>query len=156
MMKVHLDSIGDNKMDKYDIRKEFSAYSALFNLTPNSTFIRDGLSNKVIVLYNDESDLNLKINNEKRLKSNVYRYVRDMYNDRIKSHNLKSVRELPYQYYDEMINIRRLQLKFDKDMSSSGKYNIYPRTFYCKKCGNYIYVKNDGEFENFNPKKCRK
>lgn len=142
-------------MDYFSMTKQFSAYSALFNLTPNSTFVRDGLSNKVTVLFNDENGVNLKINNEKRLKSNLYGYIRDMYKERIRSHSL-SIRQLPHVPYDDMIDIVKLQLKFDKDNSSSGRYVTYPKTFYCEKCGDYIYLSNDGEFENFNPKKCRR
>ena len=55
-------------MDYYSMRKQFSAYSAIFNLTSSSTFMRDGISNKVIVLYNDDNEINLPINNEMRLK----------------------------------------------------------------------------------------
>ena len=61
-------------MDYYSMRKQFSAYSAIFNLTSSSTFMRDGISNKVIVLYNDDNEINLPINNEMRLKSNLYNY----------------------------------------------------------------------------------
>ena len=92
---------------------------------------------------------------EKRLKSNLYGYIRDMYKERIRSHSL-SIRQLPHVPYDDMIDIVKLQLKFDKDNSSSGRYVTYPKTFYCEKCGDYIYLSNDGEFENFNPKKCRR
>ena len=60
-------------MDYYSMRKQFSAYSAIFNLTSSSTFMRDGISNKVIVLYNDDNEINLPINNEMRLKSNLYK-----------------------------------------------------------------------------------
>ena len=49
-------------MDFYNMQKEFPAYSALFNLTPNSTFMRDGISNKVVVLYNDDNEINLPTN----------------------------------------------------------------------------------------------
>ena len=43
------------------MRKQFSAYSAIFNLTSSSTFMRDGISNKVVVLYNDDNEINLPI-----------------------------------------------------------------------------------------------
>ena len=52
MWKIHLEIIGGRNMDYNNMTKQFSAYSALFNLTPNSTFVRDGLSNKVTVLLN--------------------------------------------------------------------------------------------------------
>lgn len=155
MVKAHLGIIGGDFVDIYNMKKKFSAYSALFNLTPWSTFMRDGLSNRVVVLYNDENDVNLKINNEKRLITNLYNYIRDMYNTRISNHEL-SLKELPHVPYDDMIEIVKLQLKFDDSDSSSGKYVTYPRTFYCDKCGDYVYLKNDSEFENFNPKKCQK
>ena len=141
-------------MDYYSMRKQFSAYSAIFNLTSSSTFMRDGISNKVVVLYNDDNEINLPINNEMRLKSNLYNHIRDMYNNRIKKYDL-SLKELPYVPYEDMINIVKLQLKGDRDQSSSGKYVSFPRTFYCEKCGDFIYLGKDSEFENFNPKKCR-
>ena len=65
-------------MDYYSMRKQFSAYSAIFNLTSGSTFMRDGISNKVVVLYNDDNEINLPINNEMRLKSNLYNIIRDI------------------------------------------------------------------------------
>lgn len=137
------------------MRKQFSAYSAIFNLTSSSTFMRDGISNKVIVLYNDNNEINLPINNEMRLKSNLYDYLRDMYNNRINGYGL-SLKELPYVPYEDMIHIVKLQLKDDRSQSSSGKYVSFPRTFYCEKCGDFIYLGKDSEFENFNPKKCKK
>lgn len=137
------------------MRKQFSAYSAIFNLTSSSTFMRDGISNKVVVLYNDDNEINLPINNEMRLKSNLYDYLRDMYNNRINRYNL-SLKELPHVPYEDMIYIVKLQLKDDRSQSSSGKYKSFPRTFYCEKCGDFIYLSKDSEFENFNPKKCRK
>lgn len=140
----------------YQMRKEFSAYSALFNLTPHSTFMRDGISNKVIVLFpEDEDGKNLEINNELRLKTNLYDIIRDMYNNRIKKYNL-SLKELPYVPYDDMVNIFKLKLKSDNDNSSSGKFVTYPKTFFCDVCGDFVYLGKDEEFENFNPKKCRK
>ena len=141
-------------MEYYNTLKQFSAYSALFNLMPNSTFMREGISNKVQYLYNDENGVNLKINNEERLKTNLYNYIRDMYNNRIHDHNLL-LKELPHVPYEDMIDIIKLQLKTDNSESSSGKYITYPRTFYCEKCGDYVYLGNDDKFENFNPKKCR-
>lgn len=155
MWKIHLEIIGGRNMDYNNMTKQFSAYSALFNLTTNSTFMRDGISNRVKELYNDGIGINLKINNEERLKANLYPHIRDMYKERINDHDL-SLKELPYTPYDDMINIVKFQLKFDITESSSGKYVTYPRTFYCEKCGDYVYLKNDEEFENFNPKKCRR
>lgn len=142
-------------MDYYSMRKQFSAFSAIFNQVSHSTFMRDGISNKVTVLYNDDNGVNLPINNEMRLKSNLYDYIRDMYNERIKRYNL-SLKSLPYVPYEDMINIVKFQLKGDRDQSSSGKYVSYPRTFYCEKCGDFIYLGKNSEFENFNHKKCRK
>ena len=144
----------DYKMNK--MKKKFPAYSALFNLTPHSTFMREGISNKVIVLFDEgENGKNLPINNEVRLKTNLYAIIRDMYNNRIKKYNL-SLKELPYVPYDDMVNISKLKLKSDKDKYSSGKFVTYPKTFYCDTCGDYVYLGKDEDFENFNPKKCRK
>lgn len=142
-------------MDYNTMKKQFPTYSALFNLTPRSTFMRDGISNQVSRLFNDEFGVNLDINNEDRLINSLYPSIRDMYKERIQSHEL-SIKELPYVPYDDMISINKLQLKFDKKESSSGRYVTYPKTFYCETCGDYIYLSNEAEFENFNPKKCRK
>ena len=48
----------------------FSAYSALFNNVDNSVFMRDKITNRITWIYNDENNMNLPINNEKRLKQN--------------------------------------------------------------------------------------
>lgn len=139
------------------MKKQFSAYSSIFNYVQGSTFVRDGISSNVRYLFLDENGVNLPINNEKRLKESSYATIRDMYNQRIKHHNL-SLKELPYRPYDDMIEIVKFQLKADKDGSSSGLYGTYPRTFYCENddCGHYIYLGKDNEFENFNPRKCKK
>lgn len=142
-------------MDYNNMKKQFPAFSALFNLTPMSTFMRDGISNQVNWLFDDGIGVNLDINNEGRLKTTLYSSIRDMYNERKRHHGLL-IKDLPYVPYDDMIKINKLQLKFDKKESSSGRYVTYPKTFYCEKCGNFIYLRNETEFENFNPKKCRR
>ena len=141
-----------------------SAFSAIFNRVPYSTFIRHRLSNKVRLLYNDNNG-NLKINSETRLKKNLYDIIRDMYNGRIKHYGLL-FNELPYSYHEDMVHVVKLSVtseeKKDDDETSggisSGIYETYPRTFYCdnEKCGNFIYVGKDSDFELFNPKKCNK
>ena len=152
IVKLHLEETGGEVMDYFNMKKQFSAYSAIFNNVPSSTFVRAGISTKVKRLFPDENGVNLPINNEKRLKESAYVNIRDMYNERIKHHNL-SLKELPYRPYDDMIEIVKFQLKDDKDDSSSGYYATYPRTFYCEECGHYISFGSDSEFENFNPKK---
>ena len=66
----------------------FSAYSALFNNVDNCIFMREKITNKVMWIYKDENNLNLKINNEQRLKENLFKEIQKAYNNRINNYDL--------------------------------------------------------------------
>ena len=50
---------------------KFPAYSALYHTVKGLIFMRGNFAQKVAYLLVDESDRNLKINNEKRLKEKI-------------------------------------------------------------------------------------
>lgn len=132
----------------------FSAYSTVFDKVDDSVFIRDKIANKVRWINNDQNDLNLNINNENRLKEILFNEILLMYNQRIKNYKL----EFPYLNKSDLNNVEivKFALVQDKDKESSGYYSIFPRTFYCPKCGDFRVFKNEQEWQNFNPTKCRR
>ena len=125
----------------------FSAYSALFNNVDNSVFMRDKITNKIMWIYNDENNMNLTINNEKRLKENLFKKIQKQYNNRITKYNLSL-----YQLSNNDINnlvINRFQLVLDRKKEYSGHYQVFPKTFYCTKCKDFRNVSKE-EWESFN------
>ncbi len=136
----------------YNDKIIFSAYSAMFNNVDRSIFMRDKITNKVLWIYKDDNNLNLKINNEKRLKENLFKKIQTLYNNRINSYNLL----LPRLSNNDIENfvIERPLLILDRKKENSGYYNAFPRTFYCTKCGDFRML-NRSEWENFDMQKCR-
>lgn len=135
-----------------DFNVPFAAYSALFRAVNNSMFINDKLSNKIVWLNSDKTDSGSKIYNEKRLKSILFKEIKSLYNDRITFHDLNLTR-----LGDNDINnllIEKFYLVEDKDNSSSGLYEIFPKTFRCDKCDDFR-IFSDGEWGDFDVNKCR-
>ena len=134
-----------------DNKVSFVAYSALFRAVNNSMFINDKLSNQVFRLYENKTGNGLKIYNEKRLKSILFKDIQRLYNDRIEKHHLKLTR-----FSDSDINnllIERFYLSEDED-SVSGLYEIFPKTFRCDKCDDFR-IFSEGEWEKFDANECR-
>ena len=71
-----------------DFKVPFAGYSALFRAVNNSMFINDKLSNKIVWMNEDQSDENLEIFYEERLKTILFDEIKLLYNDRINSHEL--------------------------------------------------------------------
>ena len=131
----------------------FPAYSALFNYVDESIFIRNKISNKVQTILNDTNDLNLKINNEKRLKSILFNEIKDKYNSRINDYELNYPRISKEDF--ENFQVNKFKLKVTK-AENSGYYTTFPKTFYCDKCGDFrVFGKND-KWEKFNIEKCKR
>ncbi len=131
----------------------FSAYSALFNNVDNSIFMRNKITNKVMWIYKDENNLNLKINNEKRLKENLFKLIQKAYNNRINHYDLLLPR-LNNNDIDNLV-IEKPLLILDRKIEYSGHYQAFPRTFYCDTCGDFRNL-NAEEWEHFDIDKCRK
>ncbi len=135
-----------------DFKVPFSAYSALFRAVNNSMFINDKLSNKIVWLYNSKRDVDLPIYNEKRLKSILFNEIKILYNDRIKYHNLNLSR-----LSDNDINnffIERFALANEEEYVTSGTYEVFPKTFRCKKCNDFRIFTKD-EWKNFDINECK-
>lgn len=137
----------------YNDKIIFSAYSALFNNVDNSIFMRDKITNKVNWIYKDENNLNLKINNEQRLKENLFKKIQKAYNNRINHYELL----LPRLSNNDINNlvIEKPLLILDRKREYSGHYQAFPRTFYCDTCGDFRNL-NAEEWEYFDMHKCRK
>ncbi|HHY00967.1 MAG TPA: hypothetical protein GX531_06325 [Methanothermobacter sp.] len=138
----------------FDQKHSFSAYSSLFNIVDNLIFVRNKIAQKVDWITGDNNDLNLKIRNEGRLKNKLFKEILTRYNQRIDNYKLN--------YYKlsnsdiKNLEIMRYKLVLDKIKENSGHYSIYPRTFFCNKCGDLRIFDNNQEWEKFNPEKCRK
>ena len=130
----------------------FSAYSALFNNVDNSIFMREKITNRVMWIYKDENNINLKINNETRLKENLFKKIQTEYNSRINNYDLL----LPRLSNTDINNllIERPLLILDRKIEYSGHYQAFPRTFYCDKCGDFRNLRAE-DWEYFDINKCR-
>lgn len=136
-----------------DDKVPFTAYSALFRAVNNSMFINNKLSNKIVWMNNDKKDANMKIFNEKRLKSILFKEIKSLYNDRITFHNLKLTR-----LADNDLNnflIEKFDFAEDNHLAYSGLYEIFPKTFRCEKCNDFRIFSNDKEWEKFDVNNCR-
>lgn len=136
-----------------DFKVPFAAYSALFRAVNNSMFINDKLSNKIVWMNEDQSDENLEIFNEERLKTILFDELKLLYNDRINSHdlNLTKLGENDINNF----SIERFKLVDDNDRSISGLYEVFPKTFRCEKCNDFRIFSNDEEWEKFDVNNCR-
>ncbi len=133
-----------------DFKVPFAAYSALFRAVKNSMFINDKLSNRIVWLNNNK-DGKIQIFNRKRIKSILFEEIKSLYNNRINSHELNLTR-----LSETDINNFSIETFFiieDED-SSSGLYEIFPKTFRCDKCDD-LRIFSAGEWENFDVNKCR-
>lgn len=136
-----------------DFKVPFAAYSALFRAVNNSMFINEKLSNKIVWLNKDKADSDLPIYNEKRLKDILFKEIKSLYNDRINVHDLNLTR-----LSDSDINnffIERFYLVEENDYSSSGLFEIFPKTFRCEKCNDFRIFENDEEWSKFDVNNCR-
>ena len=132
---------------------KFPAYSALYHTVKGLIFMRGNFAQKVTYLLVDESDRNLKINNEKRLKEKIFREIMGRYNARIDKHDLLFQKFSGSRKDDVEIVKFKLVESMEKD-AYSGRYAIFPRTFVCSKCGDFRNLKSS-EWGTFNPNKCR-
>lgn len=140
-------------MNMHNDKIIFSAYSALFNNVDNCIFMRDKITNKVMWIYKDENNLNLRINNEKRLKENLFKQIQKAYNTRINNYDL-SLYPLNNNDINNLV-IEKPLLVLDRKLEYSGHYQAFPRTFYCDKCGDFRNLSAE-EWEHFDINKCRK
>ncbi|CEL24786.1 hypothetical protein [Methanobacterium formicicum] len=137
-----------------DLKHSFSAYSSLFNIVDNLIFVRSKLAHKVDWIVGDSNDLNLKIRNEGRLKNKLFKEIFTRYNQRIDNYKLNFYKLSNSDIKN--LEIMKYKLVSDKIKDKSGHYSIYPRTFFCNKCGDLRIFDNNRQWEKFNPERCRK
>lgn len=132
----------------------FSAYSTVFDKVDDSVFVRDKIANRVRWINKDQNDLNLEINNENRLKEILFNEILFRYNSRVEHYKL----EFPFLSKSDINNLEIDKFAFvqDKDKEYSGFYSVFPRTFFCQKCGDFRVFRNDAEWQKFDPTKCRR
>ena len=134
-------------------KKEFSAFSSLFNQVIDSMFIRDNVSYKIWRLSNDIGS-NLEILDESRLRRRLFNEIDTRYQDRIDHYHLK---KNPLTEEEEKnLEINSFLLTNDTEGFISGTYTIYPRAFYCDKCGDFQLFYDSDKWKNFDATKCHK
>lgn len=101
----------------------------------------------------DNNDINLEIRNEERLKNKLFKEILKNYNSRIDHYKLLLNKLSPADI--NQFEIIKYKLVSNSSLDSSGNYGIYPRSFFCNKCGDMRSFRNNKEWEQFNPKKCR-
>lgn len=130
----------------------YTGFSGLFNAVDNCILVRGDFSRKVTKLLVDESSTNPGINNESRLRKILFEEIKKLYNSRISKYHLR---------YHRISDINQLEsvdkLLFGDERSPKGEYTIYPKTFWCNKCGHFKnfedYHKNE-QWKNFDPNVC--
>ena len=137
-----------------DKKYGFSAYSSLFNIIDNLIFVRSKNTYKVDWIMGDTNDLNLGIRNEDCLKNKLFKEILIKYNKRIDKYKLNFNKISKSDIKN--LEIMRFKLVSDKKKENSGHYSVYPRTFFCNKCGDLRVFTNNEAWEKFNPEKCRK
>lgn len=131
----------------------FPVYSALFHVVDNLILTRGNLSYKIDRIIGDTNDINLEIRNEERLKNKLFKEIVKNYNSRIDRYKLLLNKISPSDI--NKFEITNYKLVSNSLLDSSGNYGVYPRTFFCKRCGDMRSFTNNKEWEKFNPKKCR-
>ena len=133
----------------------FPAYSALYHSIDGVIFTRYDFAYKVKKIMPDENDRNKKIMNKKRLKEKIFRTIMISYNSRIDKYNLL-FDKLSLNQKDKL-EVKKYKLVSsmgDDDEDYSGRHMIFPRTFVCKKCGDFKTFSRD-EWSFFDPTQCR-
>lgn len=122
------------------------ANSALFHGVKGLIFLRgypESLAFKVSYLYRD-IDRNLQIENEQRLKEIVFNRIRRNYNNRIIEYKLnyqKISEDFISKFKIERFKLIKLDNFQNQTREESGIFQIYPRTFVCRKCNHYRFFK---------------
>jgi len=140
-------------IDKF--KYSFPAHSALYHAIDGVIFTRYGFAYKVMRIIPDENNRNKEIMNPKRLKEKLFQIIVRLYNQRIDNYNLLLDKLSSNQ--KKILEIKKYKLVSsmgDNDDDYSGRHMIYPRTFVCKKCGDFR-VLSKNEWGVFDPNKCR-
>lgn len=141
--------------DKWNL--EYNAYSALYHCVKGLITTKGKLAHKIVSTIPDQNDRNLEIKNEDRLRKKLFAEIQHRYNKRINFHELKTGLFLfPDSKIHDMDIIKFNLISSDEEeeeMNYSGKYIIYPKTFICSKCDDFVTVYNT--WDKFNPNKCR-
>lgn len=132
----------------------FPAHNAIYHAIDEMIFMRDDFAHKVIKILPDENNRNKKIINIQRLKEKLFRRIMRLYNQRIDKYNLLFDKISLKQ--KEIFEIKRYKFASSMEGSDdySGEHMIFPRTFVCKKCGDFRVLSKE-EWSNFDPTKCR-
>lgn len=124
------------------------AISALFHGVKGLIFLRgypESLAFRVTYLYKD-TDRNLIIENERRLKEILFNRIKISYNNRIDIYKLnysKLSKDFIAKFNVERFKLIKSQDTQNEIREESGSFHIYPRTFVCRKCNQYRYFKRE-------------
>ena len=132
-----------------DTKKEFSAFSALFNQVTDSMFVRDNLSSQISSIYEDFKETNLEILDENRLRRKLFNKIVEQYGERKEAYGLILDPIKPEER--DSLEIKTFYLTTSSD-GTSGEYSIFPRVFYCDQCGDFQVYYSDEIWKYFTPR----
>lgn len=132
----------------------FPAYSAIYHAIDGMIFMRDDFAHKVIKILPDENNRNKKIMNLQRLKEKTSRKIVSLYNRRIDTYKLLFDKLSLKQKEIFEIKTYKLVSSMEDSDDYSGKHMIFPRTFVCKKCGDFRAPSKE-EWSKFDLARCR-
>ncbi|MCJ7445994.1 MAG: hypothetical protein MUO26_15990 [Methanotrichaceae archaeon] len=133
---------------------KFPADNALYHTIKGLIFLRGDCANRVSFIFRDENNRNFEIKNPLRLKNRLFRQIMNKYNARID--NPKYGLLFPKLSDIRINDVEVLKLKLvenSDDDDYSGRFEIYPKTFVCSVCGDFLNIK--GHWGSFDPRKCR-
>lgn len=147
-------------------RLEFPAHNAIFHITKGLIFNRT-IAFQVKLLFADNNDRNIPVQNEPRLKERLFKRIKNNFNNRLRASSDPSNYQFTDEFKKRMIitddkkDIFEIQkfylssgLKDDETISEfGGVFSIFPLTFVCKKCGDLQYISRKN-IRRFDPSKC--
>lgn len=137
---------------------EYNAHSALYHCVKGAIVTKGNLSRKIVRIEQDTNNRNMEINNEKRLKENLFKEISRRYNERIGFYGLSPLGGLSDSRKSdlEIVKYNFIANGGDEDeneLDYSGFYMIYPKTFICSKCDSFMSFYD--KWDKFNPNKCK-
>ncbi|MHA1757292.1 MAG: hypothetical protein ACTSVV_11020, partial [Promethearchaeota archaeon] len=144
--------------------KNYAAGSSVYHVSEKLIFNKDKLAFQISKIFADYNKINIKVNNEDRLKARLFKEIMEKYNKRINNPLMKLNPEVfsPISNND-IKNFEILYYKlnfgsFGNESSSNlgGTFKVFPLSFVCKKCGDHRYFPNIKKLKeaNFDPSKC--
>jgi len=144
--------VSDSEKYKHSVPSSSAIYRVIDNMVLN----KGNLAFKISNIFPDKNGLNIPIQNEERIKSILFDEIKRRYNNRIREYKL-----VYSQIQDKDLSKFEIEqyslFSSDNSYGISGEYEVFPRTFYCNKCGDFRSFNSEKAikyWQSFNQNKC--